>query len=207
MFKFTVRGRRAGRIAFGAVLLAGAALLVHRLTSTDHPRAAQVILAAWGTAFAAYAVAGRLGSRRALDHAGELEIPALVVPSLGAALLLPLTLHLPFAAALSRELRAFDSWAQLSLLITGPTHLALAVLAALRARQLALGVPALSPKWIYGLCVAVSCLPFGIFVIPPLLVAATGLPLAGLMVWMGSLAARERARAASETLPRAIAVA
>lgn len=206
MFRFTVRGRRAGRIAFGAVLLAGAALLVHRLTSAAHPRAAEVILVSWGTAFAAYALAGRLGSRRALDHAEELELPALVVPSLGAALLLPLTLHLPFAALISRELRAFDNWAQLSLLITGPTHLALAVLAAFRARQLALGVPALSPKWIYGICVAVSCLPFGIFVLPPLLVAATGLPLAALMAWMGSLAACERDQAASETLPRAIAV-
>jgi hypothetical protein len=207
MFRFTVRGRRAGRIAFGAVLIAGAALLVHRLTSADYPQAAQVLLGAWSFAFAAYAIAGRLGSRRELDHVGELEAPGLVVPTVGVALLLPLTMHLPFAVGMSHDLKAFDNWAQLSLVITGPTHVVLAMLGGIRARQLAHGPASLTPAWIYGICVAVSCLPFAIFVLPPLLVAVTGLPLAALMSWTASLAAHERRLAPSQTLPRAIAVA
>jgi len=118
---------------------------------------------------------------------------------------MPLTLHLPFALLIAREARAFDMWAMLSMIITGPTHLVLAALTAHRARQLATGRIPLSPMKIYGACVAVSCLPFAIFVLPPVLVMLTGLALYPLIAWMEPLAARDRARAQAEALPRAIA--
>lgn len=206
MLAFNVHGKRVGRIAFGVVLLAGAAILVQRLANLDEPQARRVILTTWAVAFAAYAIAGRLGSRRVLDHAGELAVPALVVPSIGAALLLPLTLHMPIATLVAPGAGAFDDWAVISAIITGPTHLVFAVLAGERARQLATGEPALTPLKIYGICVAVSCLPFALLVIPPFLVMMTGLPMLAGMALMDGLAARDRLAATAEAVPRAIAV-
>ncbi len=204
MFNFSVRGRRTGRIAFGAVLLVGMAILVHRVVTLDHPRVTLLIPATWGAAFAAYLAAGWLGSRRTLDHAGELAVPGLVVPSVGAALLLPLTLHLPVGMLMSDRPDSFDQWALLSVVMTWPTHLVFAALVGCRARQLALGVPALRPVKIFGICVAVSCLPFALIVLPPLLVALTGIPLLALMVMMESFAERDHGRGLAEALPRAI---
>jgi hypothetical protein len=209
MLGFNVHGKRVGRIAFGVVLLAGAAILVQRLASLDEPQSRRVILTTWAVAFAAYAIAGRLGSRRVLDHAGELAVPALVVPSVGAALLLPLTLHMPFAMLVAPGAGAFDDWAVISAVITGPTHLVFAALAGERARQLAASDPAqspLSPLKIYGICVAVSCLPFALLVIPPFLVMMTGLPMLGGLALMDWLAARDRLAATAEAVPRAIAM-
>jgi hypothetical protein len=206
MPQLTARGKRVGRIAAGAVLIAGAALLVHRLVSDTEPRSQWLIPAAWGAAIATYFVAGWIGSRRTLDHADELAVPGLVVPSVGAALLLPLTLHLVVAAAISYPLREFDGWVMASVIFTGPTHLVLALLVGARARQLATAVPAISPARIYAICVGVSCLPFAVIVLPPLVVALTGLPMAALMAWMGPLAARDRLHAMVEAVPRATAV-
>jgi hypothetical protein len=206
MPKLTARGKRVGRIAAGAVLIAGAGVLVHRLVDGAEPRSQWVIPAVWAAAIVAYLVAGWIGSRRTLDHADELAVPGLVVPSVGAALLLPLTLHLAVAAAIAYPLREFDGWVLISVVFTGPTHLVLALLVGQRARQLATGVPALSPAKIYGICVGVSCLPFAILVLPPLVVGLTGLPMAALMAWMGPLAARDRLHAMREAVPRATAV-
>jgi hypothetical protein len=206
MFKFSVRGQRVGRIAFGVVLLAGAGLLTHWLGTAGEPRSALVIVGAWAAAFVAYAIAGKLGSRRALAHADELATASLVVPSVGAALLMPLTLHLPFALAMTRDLDGFDGWAELSVFLTGPTHLALAALVALRARQLARGTRAIRTTVIFLICVGVSCVPFGIYILPPIVVAMTGAPIAGLIELMESLAARDRVKAVAEALPHAIAV-
>jgi hypothetical protein len=202
-FELNARGRRVGRIAFGAVLFAGAAILVHRIEATEQSRATLVLAATWAAAFVAYAIAGWLGSRRGLDHADELDVPSLVVPCVGAALLLPLTLQLPFVVLLTNQPDAFDTWAAFALIFTGPTHLAFAALVGQRARQLATGAIAITPRRIYGICVGVSCLPFAIFVLPPFVVAVTGLPLAAGMHLMEGLAERDRLRAAAEALPRA----
>lgn len=206
MFKFSVRGQRVGRIAFGIALLAGVSVMAHRLLTTRYPEVAPVILVPWAAAFAAYAIFGLLGSRRPLEHAGELAVPGLVVPSIGVALLLPLTLHLLVGYALTGELDWFDEWAQLSGFITGPTHLALAVLVGWRARQLATGVKAMTTGRIFWVCLGVSCVPFGfLYMIPPFLVAITGGPITVLIQLMEPLAARDRERAAATALPIAIA--
>ena len=210
MFKSSVRGQRVGRIAFGAVLLAGVAILVHRLCTTHPMRgealAAYVIPATWVAAFAAYAIGSWIGSRRALDHADELVVPALVVPSIGAALLLPLTLHLPFALLLLRDPSDFDEWAALGGFFTIPTHLVLVGLVARRAWQLATGAPAIAPLRIFGICVGVSCVPLAILLFPPMIVMMTGLPMLVPLGYMESLAARDRERGAAEAIPCAIAV-
>jgi hypothetical protein len=208
MFKFSAYGRRVGRTAFGAVLIVGMGVLVRRLAiDVERAGSAYLIPATWAAAFAAYAITGWLGSRRTLDHADELAAGSLAVPAAGVALILPLTLHLLVGLALTRDLAAFDVWAAASAILTGPTHLAFAVLVARRARQLAAGAPAMPPNRIYGICVAVSCLPFAVIVLPPIFVMVTGLPILPLLHWMESLAARDRDRGAAEALPRAIAVA
>jgi hypothetical protein len=205
-WRLSVRGKRVGRIAAGAVLITGAAWLVYLLAEVHRPRVAYTIPAIWAAAAAIYLLGAALGSRRTLDHSGELAVSALVVPAVGAALMLPLTLHLLVGVVISSTPRGFDEWAGLSVLFTGPTHLVLAALVARRARQLATGLPAISPAKIYGICVAVSCLPFAIFVLPPFLVGLTGLPLAALMSLMAPLAERDRRAAADEALPRAAVV-
>lgn len=205
MFKFSVRGQRAARIAFGITLLAGASVLAHQLVTTREPQAVLVLLGSWAAAFTAYAVCGLLGSRRPLAHAGELAVPGLVLPSIGVALLLPLTLHVPVAFAVTGELDWFDEWAQLSGFITGPTHLVLATLVAYRARQLATGAKAITTGVIFWACLGVSCVPFAfLYLIPPVLVAITGGPIAVLIQLMEPLAARDRERAVAEALPVAI---
>lgn len=206
MRKLTVRGRRVGRIAAGGVLIAGALWIVYLLAETHRPRIAHAIPAIWGAAAIVYALCATLGSRRSLDHAQELAVPALAIPAAGAALMLPLTLHLLVALAIGCQARDFDEWAGLSVLFTGPTHLTLAALVARRARQLVTGVAAISPARIYGICVAVSCLPFAILVLPPFLVGLTGLPIAALLGWMAPLAARDLRAASAEALPRAAVV-
>jgi len=205
-WRLSVRGKRVGRIAAGVVLIAGAAWLVYLLMEVHRPRVAYTIPAIWAAAAVIYVLGAVLGSRRTLDHAEELAVPALAVPAAGAALMLPLTLHLLVSVVISSSLRGFDEWASLSLLFTGPTHLVLAALVARRARQLATGVPAISAAKIYGICVAVSCLPFAILVLPPLLVGLTGLPLAAFMGLMTPFAERDREAAAAEALPRAAVV-
>jgi hypothetical protein len=205
MFKFGVRGRRAGRIALGGVLIAGAAVLAERLLHAAAPRAAAVIGGTWAAAAVAYVVAGLWGARRALAEADELAVPALVLPSVGVALMFPLTSHLLFAVVL-RSVDGFDSWAQLALWFTGPTHAVLAILVAVRAVRLVTGRPAQSSLSIYWSCVAVACLPFAImFMIPPALVALTGLPAIALLEWMERIAGDERY--AASFVPRAIVMA
>ena len=205
-WKLSVHGKRVGRIAAGATLIVGAAALVYLLAETRRPNVAYAIPVIWAAAAVAYVLGAVLGSRRTLDHALELAVPGLAVPAAGVALMLPLTLHLLVGVAFLSAVRHFDDWAAMSAIFTGPTHLVLAALVAQRAQQLATGVPAMTPAKIYGICVGVSCLPFAILVLPPFLVALTGLPLAALMGWMGPLAMRDRLSADLEALPRATMV-
>jgi hypothetical protein len=200
------------------------ALLGDRFLREDDAHAGLVMAGTWATAFAAYAAAGWWGSRRELAHADELAVPGLVVPSIGVALMYPLTVHLPIAlltgvdgllfplsALTSRSVllggaSAFDAWSRITLVITGPTYLLLAVLVADRAVQLARGKCARTPMAIYGICLTMTCVLYlMMFTIPPLIVAVTALPALGLMEWMQRIADGERAAACSA--PRAIVVA
>lgn len=208
---------RVARIAFGAVLLAGAVALVAAITDGrpdgDHQlcampvTAAQIIGGAWLAAaiagLASYAIA-RLGRWSAL--ATPLEA-SWVLPVLAIALLAPLTLHL-LVAVLSNadDLRSFDSWVGLSLGITGIAHVVFAALSVRRARQLVRGATTvISPLRIYGLTFAASCVPFAVlFMIPPGLVALTGLPILPLLHAMEPAIKRDLA-ALPPPPPRAVA--
>lgn len=203
MSSFTVRGRRCGRIAAGMVLIAGAVLLATRLWVEPEPAAARTLLSTWAAAALVYVAAALRGSRRTLAEHDELEVAGWVLPSVGMALLLPLTLHLPFVAAVDNAGDGFDFWAKASGVITGATHVVLALLVALRASQLARGQPAVRVLHIYWICVAVSCVPFAIWILPPIFVAVTGIPLLVPLAWMPRLVESEREKALSEVVPHA----
>lgn len=210
-----VFARRAGRLAFGVVLLLGAVYLVLTMCFSGHGGhegdAARILEWTWllaaGAGVAVWAIAAWL---RAPTDSDAVLTESLVLPTLGAALLLPLTLHLLVFRLLDGHSWAseFDDWVGLSLVITGPAHLVFAILSAVRASKLAIGLPAPSPLKIYGLTVAASCLPFVLLMaIPPVLVAITGLPILPLLYGMERLIARERAALAAVTaLPRAVAI-
>jgi len=220
-----ISARRIARIAFGAVLLIGVVALVIALAhQTDlrwyrparepsSPSAAQVIGYTWlAAAFAAavaHAIAAVLRLRLGRD---ALFLPSLIAPVAGAALLLPLTLHLLVALAIGTA-REFDWWASISLVLAGPAHIAFLVLSVQRVRALAAGRRARTPGRIFAITVAVACFPIVLvvppgLVIPAGLVAITGLPIVPLLYRMARVVARERAEIAalSGPLPRAVAV-
>ena len=213
-----VVARRIGRIGFGIALAIGAGYLAHR-GWCDHPfehwprqppptlDAATIVAVTWLAAAATGVVAWAVASRIRFTNPRALAAEGLMAPIVGLTLLLPITLHMPLVIAIG-GLEAYDLWVTASLWITGFAHLVFAGLAALRAHQLAGGQPAWSPRRIYALTVIASCIPFVVlFAIPPLLVAATAMPLVALLHRMEYTAAREHAELAGAlALPRAIAV-
>ena len=198
----TVSGRAVGRIAFGLVLLAGAGVLV---TGSGRDQAMTVLVMTWAAAFASYTLVRSLFTRGA-PVSERLLAASYVVPSVGLALALPVTIQAPFFLLLGGSWAGFGGWVELSIEITWSTHLAFATLAAIRAHRLALGAEAPRPALIYGVCVAVSCVPYILlYAIPPILVALTGLPLVMLMIASEAHIARERENVLASEFPTAIA--
>jgi hypothetical protein len=213
-----VIARRIGRIAFGAVLLLGVARLVTAAWSADLPHrwmypgprldATAILGLTWLAAAIAGLVAWRIAGRLQLaGNVGTLFAASLMIPAAGIALLLPITLHLPVVLALG-DREAFDIWVEVSMWVTGLTHVVFAVTSARRAHQLVAGKPAWSPRKIYTVTVVTSCLPFVVlYAIPPALVAITALPFIPLLRAMERIVTREREELADapHVLPRAIA--
>jgi len=194
--------RRAGRVAFGWILIAGAAVLVasaFRSTAGGWlgfrgVHAAAILGASWAAAFVAAGIAY-------LTYRGEVRLTtSLVVPACGMALMLPLSIHLAFCLLVRHDATGFDEWAGLSMIATGIAHVVFASLAMARAHQLARGEPAISVGMIYFTCVACGAIPF---VVPVVYVALTGLPIIPLLAHMERIAARERGM---RELPRAVVV-
>ena len=198
----TLATRRLARTVFGALSIAGAAVFVLNALAEEPFPSTAVLGGIWILAFAGACVAG---FRRpvSLERAHRLFGLSVVLPSIGLALLLPLTIQLPFVVAAGGS-DSFDGWVSLSLWITGAVHIVLAVLVAVRAEMLVSGRQPLSVGLIYGACVGTSCIPFAVFVLPPFLVALTGLPMIPLLYYQARLVERERAMIATPYLPRAM---
>jgi hypothetical protein len=112
---------------------------------------------------------------RSIDR---LELASIALPLTGAALLLPLTLHLPFALAMS-GLEGFDQWCRLSAIIVGHAHLVLAALFvrhAVRVRRARNPAELKGGGRILGWTILASAIP-GIMCLglPPILTGITGL--------------------------------
>lgn len=207
--------RRAGRIAFGLVLLVGVASIVTAAWSgffethgADRFGAVRRVGLTWLLAILAGAVVQAIAARLRWRPAAEaLFAESVMVPTAGIALLLPITLHLP-VVVLAAGASAFDFWVTASLWITGAAHVVFAGLCVLRARQLVAGRIAITPRAIYVATLVTSCVPFVLlWAIPPLLVGVTALPFVPMLHAMQRLVDRERAEiAAAPDLPRATAV-
>jgi hypothetical protein len=202
--------QRAGRIAFGVILIAASIRIAHLALAGEGEQAARVLVAAWPVAFLVAGLARGLVPDR-LDGRDRLVLPALLIPAVGIALLLPLTLHLPFAIALSLlrgdspGLDGFGTWIEMSAYLAGLAHLAFAAGVAVRALCLVRGRSAPAPRAIFLGTVLFAVVP-GIFffALPPAIVALTGLPFLHLLAVMGDVAEDER-RIAATIPPRAIA--
>jgi hypothetical protein len=206
-----VLARRAARIAFGLVMIVGANVLGARalgdwsfLGKTPPFEAWQIIFGAWMAAFAAGELTRWVVTICARGPSGERWLAAsLVVPGIGLALTVPITLHMPIALGIGGS-DAFDAWCRLSVPITLFPHVMLAVLTAVRGSQLARGREAISPATIFNITVIASCVPAILFVLPPFIVALTGVPILGMLRAMESVARRERDTISA--LPHAIAI-
>jgi hypothetical protein len=197
----TTAARRAATATAGVVLIAGAALMV----ATAFPRVFHIerlahasydlVFGTWSAALLAGALTYTIVRLSPTASARPMR-PArpFVLLSVGAALMLPLTLHAIAGLVIwSESARDFHQWIALSLMLTPTAHLMFAAIAGARAAQLANGQPAASLKWVYGVTVAVSAVPFGLlYMLPPILVAITGLPILPLLRLMERYAAYDR---------------
>jgi hypothetical protein len=129
------------------------------------------------------------------QRASALETASVVWPLVGLALVLPISIH-----AIVGELFGvgwdFSRWIGLSAIVAGPAHVALVVCALLYARRLRKSALPINgwPGWrAFAITTGVSVVPFGIWVLPPLLVAATGLLfIPWSFEWVGRAVERER---------------
>jgi hypothetical protein len=187
-----VFARRAGRIAFGMVLLAGAVMLV--MQAGNHPaipktvHAWHVIVATWTVAILVGRVVTAIASRTRRPHASnDLRVAGLAVPAVGMALLMPLTIQLPFTIFISPNLADFDGWTEMSLAFTGHVHVVFALFVLARAVALTDG-KTFSITLIYVVTCCVALVPY---VFPAVFVALTGLPIIPMLRHMERIVARE----------------
>ena len=189
-----MRAERAGRTAFGLVMIAGAAVLTWQGVDLHKPyprvHAWEILTGAWVGAFVAYLIVTAAARRIAIRR--SLRVPGLVVPTIGIALLVPLTLHMPVALMIG-GIEGFDVWCCVCITLIGITNLLFAAFAAMRAYRLVTDHAAQSPWKIYNLTVFIACVPFVLlFALPPLVVAATGLPIVPMLYGMEKIAAADR---------------
>ena len=198
-----VYGRRLARIAFGAVLLLGVVVLLARIGPPQldrpfvnrtpvAPHVSTLLALTWAAAFAVHALVKRLAGDRTCAPR-QLPAASLILPGVGCALLLPLTLHLVLALAFGGHGDRFDQWAMLSRDLTAPAHLVFAALVARRGLCLARGQRAPTPVGIFVIVVIAACVPWAILVLPPVVVAVTGMPLVPALAAMEALVACELA--------------
>lgn len=195
-----VGARRLARATFGGVLVMLGVALAFNAGLGFPLHASALILSGWLAAFAAgatiYALArarsaaadpGRLGDRHL--------VASLALPVAGLALVFPLSLH----AAIGGDAgRTFDDWVVWSFLLVGHCHVALALMGAWRMVRLARGENSMKPAAIYGVTVGLAMVPGAAFVlIPPFLVAATGLAFLFILWFPTQIIARERAALAA----------
>jgi hypothetical protein len=217
MFSQTqVLARRAGRVAFGTVLTVGAiALAAHAApgagdgawtNSVTH--CAPWLLVIWLTAaVAAGATRWAIERLAPIGPATLLRTEGLVVPAVGLALVVPITLHLPFALLMGGP-KGFDAWCSASVECVGFAHVVFAGLVAVRARQLADGRRALHPWTIFFAGVAAASYPHGAWLLPEILVAMTGFVIVPMLGAMDGVADRDFLAAESAApLPGATVVA
>lgn len=174
---------RIARIGFGLVLISGALFLaqnavrLERGTASMHCR--RVMMLAWVAALLV-AFVGSLVRDRGDRH----RVAGYVVPSMGIALMAPLTLHLFVAKLIGYSARGFDNWVFWSVVFVSVAHVVFAILVGLRAAAIVQGRPPISVGTIYIATVTLAGVPGVLLVVPLGITAITGLPLLPLLYGM-----------------------
>jgi hypothetical protein len=193
-----VLGRRAGRIAFGAVLILGMAAQVYGAvamslacgTVKGPPDSGRLLAATWCLALLAYGVTRLLVWVAGPAPRGDAFLrKSLVVPAVGIAIALPLSIHGVGFLVVGGD---FGSWVAVSLFVTGLAHLVFALTFGMRAAQLARGEARMTIRRIFLWSTCASILPIGFFVIPVILTAVTGLFVMPALHAFDTIALRER---------------
>lgn len=179
---------RLGRTWFGVVLSGAGAAILMRGWSGGEWDSPKWIALAWVAAFAAGLIGAVVGVR-VLDGERSLA-PSLVWPSVGAGLILPLTLHLVVGLSLGADTRGFDEYVKWSVWFAGLAHVVTATLLGVRAYQLSTGRKALPIPIVVGGATIAGLIPL---VVPALFVAVTGVPFVFVMKFQEMLAKRGQA--------------
>jgi hypothetical protein len=192
-----VLARRAGRVAFGGVLIAGALRILQTAENGAALHASRLFALTWALAIAAALVVRLVVWLVDPAPRGDALLKAsLVVPAAGLALVMPLSLHLLVMRGDP------DSWVRMSIHVVGFAHVVFAVLFAARAAGLARSAtPRMSIGEIFFFTVLASFLPWP-FIIPQAITAITGIFILPVLFAFDWLAARERD--ALPVVPRAI---
>ncbi len=197
-----VVARRGARTGFGIVLVIGAIVMF----TEDRSAAALTMVLTWLAAFTTYGLLSRCHVNPARCEPDTLLRASLVWPTLGVLLMLPLLVHLPIALLVG-GVDSYGAWVTLSYPFTATTTCVAALLGTIRALELADGrTPrgVLTPAAIYGLSLGLGLIPYGVFILPPIVIALTGWPFIALFAYQEKLVERERTMPLAE-LPAAIA--
>lgn len=196
--------RRAARIAFGAALAVGMALNVEAAEHAHGAATAHGFCIMWLCAIAAAGITALLVLWASPAPRGDSLLHAsLVVPAVGLALALPLTIHLLFFLLIGGDARGFGEWVGVSVRVVGLAHLVFAALFALRAHGLAeTARPRMSIAELSAWTVLASAVPLGWLVIPEAVTLITGFAVMPVMFMFDAIAANERT--ALPALPHAI---
>jgi len=203
----SVIGRRGGRIAFGTALLVGMAVVVYGAIigpgawswlggpfthDLMHGRTHSIPLlaATWLLALVAYGATRLIVRAAAPAPRGDAMLRAsLVVPAVGIAFTVPLSIHAVAFALVGED---FGGWICASCAAVGLAHVVFAVTFGIRAGQLARGEPRMTVPRIYKWSVIASLVPCGMFLLPEILTAVTGLFVVPVMERFDAIALHER---------------
>ncbi|HUS27348.1 MAG TPA: hypothetical protein VMZ53_02535 [Kofleriaceae bacterium] len=154
--------------------------------SGRHWHAWQIIVGTWIAATAA----GLLGML-VRDRGDRWRVVSYVVPAAAVALILPLTIHMPIVLYMGGT-DAFDGWVQYAGLFVLLAHITFAAMVGARAKAIVEGREPTPVHSIYGITVAMACVPGLIVIIPVIVTAATGVPILPLLYLMERWGARAR---------------
>jgi hypothetical protein len=178
---------RIARIGFGLVLVSGALFLAQNAVRLERAGGSggglmhcrRIILLAWIAAL----FVGFIGSL-VRDRGDRHRVAGYVVPAVGMALMLPITLHLFVASVVGYSERSFDDWCFWSVVFVSVAHIVFAILVGVRAAAIVGGRPPISVGTIYIAAVTLAGVPGVVLVIPLVITAVTGLPLVPLLYGM-----------------------
>jgi hypothetical protein len=181
--------RAAGRLVFGAIMVAGTLVLLQRMFTYRESGAARVIVTTWLVAAAGGWVAHELAHVCRPRRVERIFVLSYALPTLGIACLLPLSIQLPVVHALGLD-DGLDTWALI--LWANTAQIAFAWLSTLRAVQLARGDVAITTHRIGVVVMLAASIPGALLIFPPLVAFVLGLFIVPLLRRMERIITRER---------------